>query len=58
MMGKTAKIIVTVILTVVFIFLSAAAGGMPPNDYKGIICTVVFMAWIGSYVAVWKKRKE
>lgn len=57
-MSKTAKIIVTIVVTIVFGLLLSAAGNMPPNDFKGIICLAVFAAWIGSYIAIWKKKKE
>lgn len=57
-MKTSVKIVWTVIVTVIFFFLSSFAGAMPLNDFKGILCCIVMAAWIGAYFAIWKKSKQ
>ena len=60
-MEKGAKIIVTIIIVVVFIGLSAVVTGIR-NDVgaatPGIFGIILFAALIGGLRAVWKKDKD
>ena len=60
-MEKGAKIIVTIIIVVVFIGLSAVVTGIR-NDAgaatPGIFGIILFAALIGGLRAVWKKDKD
>lgn len=57
-MSKTAKIIWTIIAVVALFFIGGFVGNLPPSDAKGPICLIVFAAFIGGLIAIWKKKKE
>lgn len=57
-MSKASKIIVTIVIIVVFIFLYAIIVGVRSeagNSTLGILGLVVFAGMIGAIRAVWKK---
>lgn len=57
-MSKASKIIVTIVIIVVFIFLYAIIVGVRSeagNSTPGILGLVVFAGMIGAIRAVWKK---
>ena len=60
-MNKASKIIVTIVIIVVFIFLYAIIVGVRSeagNRTPGILGLVVFAGMIGAIRAVWKKDKK
>lgn len=60
-MNKASKIIVTIVIIVVFIFLYAIIVGVRSeagNSTPGILGLVVFAGMIGAIRAVWKKDKK
>lgn len=60
-MKQSSKIIVTVIIVIVWIVLSAAVTGIRSdagNATPGILGLALFAALIGSLRAVWKKEKD
>ena len=60
-MGKASKIIVTIIIVVVFIVLSAVVTGIRSDSgaaTPGIFGIILFAALIGGLRAVWKKDKN
>lgn len=60
-MNKASKIIVTIVIIVVFIFLYAIIVGVRSeagNSTPGILGLVVFAGMIGAIRAVWMKDKK
>lgn len=60
-MGKTSKIIVTIVIIVVFIAIFGAivgARGDSGHSTPGIFGLIVFAGMIGAVRAVWKKDQD
>ena len=60
-MEKSTKIILTIIIVVVFIILSAVVTGIRSDSgaaTPGIFSIILFAALIGGLRAVWKKDKN
>lgn len=59
-MNKTAKILVTIGLTFLFIILFAAIGGAASDSGKtpGILGLIVLGGYIGGLRAIWKNGKK
>ena len=55
-MSKISKILVTILILVVFVFLFAMLGG-GNKEGAGIFGLVVLAGTIGALTAVWKKKK-
>lgn len=60
-MSKVSKLIVTIVIIVIFVFLYAIIVGVRSeagNSTPGILGLVVFAGMIGAIRAVWKKDKK
>lgn len=57
-MKKSVKIFLTIVTAILFFFVGGAVGNMPPSDAKGPICLIVFAAFIGAFIAIWKAKKK
>ena len=59
-MGKASKILITVILTIVFLFVFSAIGnsGAETGSILGWIALFLLAGYIGALVAIWKKSNS
>lgn len=59
-MSKASKIILTIVLTVVFLLLASAIGnsGAEVGSILGWAAVFVFAGYIGALIAIWKKPKN
>ncbi|MDD6581107.1 MAG: hypothetical protein PUF10_00320 [Bacteroidales bacterium] len=57
-MKNSVKIVLTIVVAILFVLIGSIVGNLPPSNTKGIICLIVFAAFIGAFVAIWKAKKK
>lgn len=59
-MSKLAKTIVTVVITVIFLFIFSAIGnsGAQTGSALGYISILLLLGYIGALIGIWKKKNE
>lgn len=59
-MGKASKTLITILITVVFLFVFSAIGnsGAEAGSILGWIAVFLLAGYIGALVAIWKKSNS
>lgn len=59
-MGKLSKILITLIITVIFLLLLAEIGnsGAETGSLLGYLSIALVVGYIGAIVAIWKNKKQ
>lgn len=57
-MNKTAKILVTICIVLVFFLLFAAIVGISGHKTPGFLGLILFAAVLGAIRAIWKSKKK